>query len=171
MPRDIDSRGGGWGLPLTALLPGGAALHLALEVEVSAPIDRVWSILASVEGWPRWHAGIAFAALRGGLEPGALLQWRADGMPMRSVLLEVDAPHSLIWTSRTLAARGVHRWSLIPVSEGMTLVRSEEAWDGLSVRILRSTLTRTLTHSREHWLAQLRDRSETDPSVSGGLSL
>lgn len=140
--------------------PHDPALLLRLEVEAEASPERVWAVLSRVEAWPRWHPGIGFAALRGELRPGTRLDWRGDGMRIRSVLEEVEAPRRISWTLRTLGARGVHRWTLEPAGEGRTRILSEEAWEGLAVRFLRPTLRRTLTASRTAWLERLRDRAE-----------
>jgi hypothetical protein len=141
-------------------LEGRAALVLRFEVEVDAPPDRVWRILSRVEAWPRWHPGVGFAVLRGELAPGTRLDWRGDGMRIRSVLEEVVESRRLAWSFRTLGARGFHQWTLEPAGGKRTRVRSEEGWNGLAVRFLKGTLRRTLTASRTAWLERLRDRAE-----------
>lgn len=144
----------------------GAPVVLREEREVKASPDRVWNALVRVERWPRWHRGIRFAALRGDPEPGAALYWRADGMRISSVLVEVEAERTLGWTIRTLGARGYQRWSLEPLPGGRTRVRLEESWEGLVVRILRRTLRRTLAASRKEWLRGL-DREAAGGSEGG----
>ncbi len=159
-----DLRGGGDPPPAPDFpSPAPGTLVLRLEVEVEAPPERVWRLLTRVEEWARWHPGISFAVLRGDLEPGTALHWRGDGMRIRSVVTEVEEGRRLGWTLRTLGARGLHRWSLEPVGETSTRVRSEEAWRGLPVRLLGGTLRRTLTASRTAWLERLRDRAESAP--------
>lgn len=141
---------------------GGGAVDVRLEVEVDAPPGTVWEILTRVERWPLWHPGVRFAVLRGQLAEGTRLDWRADGMRVRSVLHEVVEPRRLGLTLRMLGGRGYARWSLLPLAEGVTLVRIEETWEGLLVRLLRRTLDRTVRVGRTHWLEALRSRAEEE---------
>lgn len=111
--------------------------------------------------WPGWHRGIRVAALRGDLVPGTRLDWRAEGMRIRSILKEVDPPRRLGFTTRMFGGHGYLRWCIEP-REGGSLVRIEEVWEGLFVSLLRRTLRRTLTLSRTHWLDALRERVQAD---------
>lgn len=141
-------------------IPERAAILLRAELLVHASPERVWQVLTDMERWGQWHRGVNFAALRGELRSGARLDWHADGMRLRSTLTEVDEPRHLGWVSRAMGAGGVHRWTLEPHGTDSTLVRSEEAWDGLLVSLLRRTLRRTLERSRTHWLEGLKARAE-----------
>lgn len=143
-----------------------APVEVRLEVDVDASPEEVWTILTRFEAWPAWHRGIQFAALKGELARGGLLQWRADGMRIHSELVEVESCRILGMSTRTLGGHGYHRWTLIPRNDGGTLVRSEEIWEGLGVRLLKRTLRRTLQVSRKAWLAALRDRAEQDLNVA-----
>ncbi len=148
------------GHPL-ALPPG--PVELVLEIDVRAPAGRIWELLVDFRGWPGLHRGVAFAHHEGELAPGGRLLWRADGMRIRSEFLEVEAERHLALSLRTIGAKGIHRWSLAPDPvSGLTLLRSEEVWDGLAPRFLRRTLLRTLRVSRTAWLEALRERAESD---------
>jgi uncharacterized protein YndB with AHSA1/START domain len=143
----------------------GAAVRVALEVDVPAPVDRVWTSLVDVERWPRWHPGIRMAVLRADAPaPGARLDWQADGMRIRSTVFEVDEGHRIAWSLRTLGAHGAQRWTLEPLPPGpgspeVTRLRLEEWWVGLTARVLRRTLQRTLDVARAAWLERLRDHA------------
>jgi len=133
----------------------GAPILIRAEREVEAAPEVVWRVLLDVGGWPRWHRGIDFASLRGGPVPGASLTWRADGMRIASLLVEVEKPSRVGWTIRTFGAHGYQRWMLEETPGGRTRVRLEESWEGLAVRILAGTLRRTLRLSREEWMSGL----------------
>lgn len=157
MPRATDD-------PLAV---SGAPVDVRLEVEVAAAPEAIWELLSRPERWILWHRGVREAGLEGGLEPGSRLLWRADGMRIFSEIREVDPERRLGFTLRTLGARGYLRWSLEPLATGLTLVRSEEVWDGVSVRLLRRTLRRTLERSRIHGLEELKARAEGVSTRSG----
>lgn len=170
-----------------------APVGLAMEVDVAAPPGAVWVLLCRVERWATWHPGIDVAVLRGDAPaPGVRLDWRADGMRIRSVVLEAREPVAagpadptnsigaspppgpggssvgrLEWTLRMMGATGAQRWTLTPRPDGGTSVRLEEWWTGITPRLLRRTLQRTLDVARAGWLERLRHRAERPPSTPG----
>lgn len=176
-----------------------APVAVAFEVEVASGVGAAWAALTAVEAWPRWHRGIDFAVLRGDHpEPGVRLHWKGDGMRIRSVVTTAIPPSSgggspgearLEWTLSMLGGRGAQRWTLAPVhppargldSEGgdaepgdlpspRARIRLEEWWTGVSPRLLRGTLQRTLDVARSAWLARLRDHLESGASPSPSSS-
>ena len=40
-------------------------------LDIDAPPERVWALLADVPGWPHWNAGVASATLHGPLASGS----------------------------------------------------------------------------------------------------
>lgn len=142
-----------------------APVSVALEVDVAAPAEEVWARLVAVNRWPIWHPGIDFAVLRApSPAPGARLDWRGDGLRIRSVVTEALPPGQeeearLEWTLSTLGGHGAQRWTL-GTGEGVTRVCLEEWWRGFSPWLLRRTLQRTLDVARPAWLLRLRDEAE-----------
>jgi uncharacterized protein YndB with AHSA1/START domain len=135
-----------------------APVSLELEARIAGAPDAVWAVLADVQRWPRWHRGVGLAILRGELAPGTRLDWRADGMRIRSIVTEVEPARRLGLTTRMIGGRGYLRWTLEPLADGGTRVRTEEVWEGLAVSLLRRTLRRTLRISRTHWLEALKEQ-------------
>ncbi len=142
-------------------------VRVALEVDVDAPPEAVWRVLVDVRRWPLWHRGIHVAILRGAeVAPGVRLDWHADGMRIRSTVLEVEPERRASWTLSSFGSRGGQRWTLEPGPGGGTRVRLEEWWTGLLPRILRGTLQRTLDVARAAWLDGLADRAPAAGEVS-----
>ena len=52
-------------------------------LDIHAPPERVWSLLADVPGWPHWNAGVASATLHGPLASGSHFDMQLpDGGPL-----------------------------------------------------------------------------------------
>ena len=60
-------------------------------LDIDAPPERVWALLAHVPGWPHWNAGVASATLHGPLASGSHFDMQLpDGGPLlRSTLVDV----------------------------------------------------------------------------------
>jgi hypothetical protein len=152
-----------------------APVSLALEVDALAPAEVVWQHLVRADRWRQWYRGIDTAHVRrmGPAQPphlspvikavGDRLDWRVDGIRIRSVLTEVTPPLRLEWTLQTLGARGALRWTLDPARSHGCRVRLEEWWTGIPVRLLRRTLRRTLRVSRTAWLEGLLAQIQASP--------
>lgn len=137
-----------------------APVGLRFEVEVEASPAPIWELLVDVEGWPRWHPGLHFAVLRGDLSIGTRVDWRVDGMRIRSRVADLDPPRVLALSLKMIGGSGYARWELDEHRQGFTRVTLEEEWRGVLVRLLAPTLRRTLEVSRSAALEGLRRRAE-----------
>ena len=74
-------------------------------LDIDAPPERVWALLADVPGWPHWNAGVASATLHGPLASGSHFDMQLpDGGPLlRSTLVDVR-PTQASPTKRRLKA-------------------------------------------------------------------
>ena len=121
---------------------------------IPAPADRVWDLLAGIGEWPRWNHEVARVTITQPAEPGTTFRWRAGRSTVVSTLREVDAPHRLAWTGRSLGVSAVHTWTLGADGDRTTVV-TEESMSGLLARILRGPMQRLLDRSLEAWLDAL----------------
>lgn len=129
------------------------------ETLVRAPCSLVWEVLAGIEDWPRWNPDVTRAELRGPFASGTAFRWKAGGLPITSTLEEVVPERRLVWTGRTMSIRAVHVWTFEDHEEG-TLVRTEESFEGLIVRLLAGPMQRMLASSLEKGLAALKAECE-----------
>ena len=75
-------------------------------LDIDAPPERVWALLADVPGWPHWNAGVASATLHGPLASGSHFDMQLpDGGPLLRSTLH--------WSS---ASSGWERWPPPPAA-------------------------------------------------------
>lgn len=102
------------------------------EIEIAAPPQAVWDVLAALEGWSSWNPVIAGLTLAGPLREGTrgrlrLVLPRPLGPQSLTVkLVTVRPPHELAWKG---GVRGVlagrHGFRLVPTAKGTRLVHTE----------------------------------------------
>ena len=130
------------------------------EIDIAAPIEVVWDVLAGVDDWPRWFTEGTSAAIAGPVAPGTTLRMKSrDPGTITARIETAEPPHVLGWTGRTLGISAVHVWRL-ERSEGGTRVRTQESMDGLPVRLLRAPMRRKLEVVLEAWLRDLKIEAE-----------
>ena len=113
------------------------------ELEIDAPIERVWAVLTAIEEWPAWNPDVKSVSLGGPFAEGSTFRWKAGPGTITSRLEHIDRPRLVAWSGKTLGIRAIHVWRL-GAQNGRTLVRTEESYDGLVARVLRRSLQKTL---------------------------
>ncbi len=48
------------------------------EVEIDAPVERVWEVLTDPKHWPEWFPGVDAVANVPAISPGASVQWTSE---------------------------------------------------------------------------------------------
>ena len=89
---------------------------------------------------------------------GFVLLGIADGAE-RMLGLERNPPQRIAWTGVTMGIRAVDVFRL-EAAEGGTLVREDESWEGLPVRLFRGPLRRTLAGGIRAGLQALKAETE-----------
>ena len=60
------------------------------ELEIEAPLERVWRLHTDVAGWPQWQKEVTEARIDGPFEPGTSFDWTSYGFSVTSRIYEVD---------------------------------------------------------------------------------
>lgn len=140
-------------------VPREAPATAAAQAVIEAPVERVWSVLADIDGWSRWNPDVSRTKLQGPLAPGTRFRWKAGGLPIVSTLQEVVPERRIGWTGRAISIRAVHVWTLEPRKEDV-LVSTEESFDGLLARLFAGPMRWILSDSLEKGLAALKAECE-----------
>jgi carbon monoxide dehydrogenase subunit G len=129
------------------------------EIEVAATPEAAWAVLTEIERWPSWNPAITSVSFEGALDEGSEFRWKAGPGTIRSTIRDLDAPWRIAWTGTSLGIKAIHVHTL-ERSDGGTLVRSEESYDGLVARLFRGKLQKTLDGSLRSGLEHLKAEAE-----------
>lgn len=99
------------------------------NVFIHAPIEKVWSVLTSINEWPSWQSAVKEATLKGTLAEGTAFVWKAGGLTFHSKIHTCDQYHSFGWTGKTIGAQAIHNWKFETKEDGV-LVSVEESLQG-----------------------------------------
>ena len=121
-------------------------MEIQTSVDIDAPAERVWAVLADFERYPAWNPFVREA--RGEVREGARLVVRL-GPPggsvrtFKPVVTRAEPGRALSWRG-TLGAgwvfRGEHTFRLEPLGAGRTRFHHGETFGGLLVPLLRKSL-------------------------------
>jgi hypothetical protein len=137
-----------------------AALVVATgETEVAASREVVWDVLSGIEQWPNWNPEVKSVSMDVGLSRGAKFRWKAGPGTITSTLQHVEPPRRIAWSGTTFGVDAMHVYAL-EARDGVTLVRTEESYDGLVARLFRSRLQKALESSLASDLRHLKDEAE-----------
>lgn len=95
--------------------------HYSVTVEIAAPPERVWSILADVERWPEWTASVTSVVRRdhGPLRVGSRARIRQPRvLPAEWHVIELNEGRSFAWVTGSALARATGRHEVEPSPSG-----------------------------------------------------
>ena len=150
------------------LRPASAVSRPPIEVhnEIVAPAaaERVWDLLADVEGWPSWYRACRWVRVEstGSAAPAdsaarpASFRWKAHPITLRSTVVASDRPYSFAFIADARGLHAEHTFTLRPAPDGLgTVVLSHETQAGPLPRLGRLVLGPRLHATTQAWLADL----------------
>jgi hypothetical protein len=119
------------------------------EIEIHAPTQTVWDVLANTDAFPEWNPFIT--RVEGELRPGAHLVVtiappRGKAMTFRPTVETLVPGRELTWLGRLLVPGlfdGRHRFALEDIGGGRARFHQEEDFTGILVPLMASALERT----------------------------
>ena len=132
------------------------------EIDIEAPLEKVWRLHADVNSWPSWHADITDASLDGPLEPGAAFDWTSYGFGVTSTVYSVDEQVRVLWGGTSGGITGVHEW-LFEETPGGVHATTSESFAGEPVEADAPGMQQLLDASLVAWLGALKAAAESPP--------
>lgn len=124
------------------------------QIDIAAPRDVVFDVIADFERWPAWNAAVQSMSLDGPMAEGTMFRWKAGPGTITSTLRCVERPSQIGWTGKTLGIRAVHVWRL-EANDGQTRATTAESWTGWLPRLLPGPLRKQLQKALDDGLPRL----------------
>ncbi|MFI8192176.1 SRPBCC family protein [Streptomyces sp. NPDC085946] len=132
------------------------------DIVIHAPLERVWRVQTDVENWPAWQPNVSSSVKQtpGRLRPGSSWVWSTEGLEdITSTVKQVQPKRRIVWGGPAQGITAVHVWTFTRAKDGVH-VHTEESWTGEPVDADTEYLQEALDASLDHWLHNLKQRSE-----------
>ena len=139
-------------------------------IEIAAPQDAVWSVLADVHAWPAWNPFVG--GFNGELREGArvkvlILPWSAEGTWLGARVARFRPPEALAWRGGVAGLfTGEHGFRVEATGEGSCRVVHEEVFSGILTPLFRGRI-RSLEPMYERFNEALKARVELPAPAAG----
>jgi uncharacterized protein YndB with AHSA1/START domain len=138
-----------------------------VEIQIAAPPETVWAVMADLPAWPTWNSDVKSVAFDGRLEPGSTFRWKSGSASLVSTLQVVEAPREIGWTGETMGIHAVHMFHFEPM-DGGTLARSAESFRGLIPSVLKKYSRNILQRGIDGILESLKIEAERRAAGANG---
>ena len=134
------------------------------EIQVAAPPEVVWDVLADFSSWPEWNPDVKSLTVEGPVAEGTEFRWKTGPLSIRSTLRHLERPRLIAWTGDALGISAVHVWRF-ESRNGGTWVLTEESWAGPVPRLLRGPMRSALQKGLDSGLPHLKAEAERRSST------
>ena len=135
-----------------------APVRACEEVQIDAPVERVWGLLSDPTAWPSLDERIHGVRLLSSVETDGYFHWANGRSRILSRYAVVEPNRELTWTGAAAGVRAVHRHVLEPVNADQTILRSQESMSAPFLGLLFPSRKLRLTLHR--WLHAVKEGAE-----------
>lgn len=140
------------------------------EIEIDAPVDRVWAIFSEFGQWPDWNPFVV--SLKGRVAVGEKLEVRLDPPNGRAAtikpnVLAFESPSEFRWLGHLLIPGifdGEHQFRLESIEGDRTRFVQREDFGGLLAGLFLRLLRESTTEGFEVMNQALKERVEASSS-------
>lgn len=110
------------------------------SIEINAPVEKVFSLVADINNWPKWFEGVTEVKLDGNIHEGTNFTWKAKGYKIKSKIHTLKPNAAIGWTGKIWWINAVHNWRFKNIKNGKTLVTIQENFSGLGSSFMKNSL-------------------------------
>lgn len=133
------------------------------SIEINAPLEKVYYLLADINNWPDWFDGVSETKVIGTVQEGSEFIWKAKGYKIKSRLHTLRANSDMGWTGKMWWIKATHNWNFKNSENGKTIVVVQENFSGLGSSFMKNSLKKDM---RKDLLAL---KTASEKSIVGNL--
>jgi uncharacterized protein YndB with AHSA1/START domain len=84
------------------------------EVEIDAPVEKVWEVLTDPKHWHQWFPGVDSAVKAPALREGGSFEWTSEGQTGRGAIVKMEPLKRLEITTQMGDDKDAHVFKLQP---------------------------------------------------------
>ena len=137
------------------------------QIEIFAPIEKVWKTLTEIKNWPNWQKNVTKIQIDGDPEENKSFKWRADNLIFTSTIHTMKKYAEFGWTGKIFGAKAIHNWTFKELNS-KTIVQVEESLQGIFPFIFKNKFQKNLEKGMMENLIALKNASETKTTNNNG---
>ena len=142
--------------------PTNVPVHVQNDIEIPAPVERVWAWLIRAKCWPEWYFNSRNVRFHPGfgpdLEAGARFRWWTFDLTIESEVVEFVPKERIAWNARAFGLDAYHAWVLRETPQGCHVL-TEESQHGLLARLHKRFRPHRMHDRHQDWLEGLKAKA------------
>ena len=110
------------------------------SLQINAPIDKVYTLIADINNWPNWFEGVTEVHMNGIAGEGKDFIWKTNGYKIKSKIHTARLNSDLGWTGKMWCIRAVHNWHFESEPNGTTKVIVKESFEGFGSSLMKNSI-------------------------------
>lgn len=131
-----------------------AAIKASGEIDIDAPIDRVWDVLVDLPSWPRFDPNFSDVKIESTVSVGTKASFKISGFPIQGTFAVVQPNQELTWVGKSLWTKAIDRHVVKAISGNVTRLYIEESLSGVFVPLMFSSAR--LVRQHQGWLNAMK---------------
>jgi hypothetical protein len=116
------------------------SMQSAVEINIRANIETIWSILTNAKDFPQWNSTVR--KIEGQIKEGQQIRMHITGSSRVFALAVSDLVHNerMTWSSGSSLFNGVRTFKVGPHGDGTSDFKMEEHFSGLMLPLIKGSL-------------------------------
>ena len=136
-----------------------APVQAAAQIQINAPVERVWLLLIDLPAWPAIDPSVGDVQLEAGMNVDDFFKFKLNNFPIRAKFAVIEPCRELHWTGVSLWFKAIDLHRLEPAHDGGAKLYIAESFAGPLAMLFISSERLKMQH--EKWLAAFKRAAES----------